>query len=491
MTPTPPSPERFLVLNAGSSSIKFSLFEARREALALGLRGRAEGIGGAGAPRLVARGPDGAVLEDRRWPANAYVSHAAALEAVLALVRGAGGTLAGVGHRVVHGGAAFSGPARITEEVLARLQTFVPLAPLHQPHALRPIRILRDREPALPQVACFDTAFHRSQPPEAERFALPEELHAAGLRRYGFHGLSYEGVAEALAALDPAAARGRAIALHLGNGASMCALLGGRSVATTMGFSVLDGLVMGTRCGALDPGAVLWLAGERGLAPKELEALLYDRSGLLGVSGLSSDMRTLLASDDPRARLAVDLFVYRVGRELGSLAAALGGVDALVFTGGIGENAAEIRARVCRGAAWLGVLLDPGANAAGRPRIAAGTSRVAVYVVPADEELTIARHVRRVLAETAPEETTVTDSPPAPEGVAPSAFGPARATVRGAPLAPDELRRIDAFWRACNYLAAGMLYLQDNPLLREPLRPEHVKSRLLGHWGASPALAFV
>ena len=483
-----------LVLNAGSSSVKFAVFEERGDELTALVRGKVEGIAGNGDPRLVAHRPDRTLVAERRWPLGAYLAHAEAIEAVLAVARDAAGgaTLRAVGHRVVHGGAAFAGPARVDEEVLALLQTLVPLAPLHQPHALRAIRLLRDRDPSLPQVACFDTAFHRTLPPVAERFAVPEELFAAGLRRYGFHGLSYEHVAAVLATLDPAAARGRTVASHLGNGASMCALSGGRSVATTMGFSVLDGLVMGTRCGALDPGAVLWLASERGLAPREIEALLYDRCGLLGVSGISSDMRTLLASPEPRARLAEDLFVYHIGRELGSLAAALGGLDALVFTGGIGEGSAEIRARVCAGAAWLGVELDAAANTAGGPRITAARSRVAAFVVAADEELTIARHVRRMLVEPGREESTMTETTPAFEATpAPSAFGSARSTVRGAPLAPEELRRIDQFWRACNYLAAGMLYLQSNPLLREPLRPEHVKSRLLGHWGASPALSFV
>ncbi len=485
--------DRILVLNAGSSSLKFALFGARGEELAPELRGQVERLAGEGEPRLVARRPDGAVAAERRWPRGALVGHAGGLEALLAVVGAAlgGGRLAGVGHRVVHGGAAFTGPARVDDEVLARLQTFVPLAPLHQPHALRPIRLLRERDPGLPQVACFDTAFHRTAPPVAERFALPEELFQAGLRRYGFHGLSYEHVAALLPSLDPAAARGRTVALHLGNGASMCALSGGRSVATTMGFSVLDGLCMGTRCGALDPGVLLWLASERGLDARAIEELLYDRSGLLGVSGISSDMRTLLASPEPRARLAVDLFVYRIARELGSLAAALGGLDALVFTGGIGEHAAAVRERVCAGAAWLGVELDAAANAAGGPRITAARSRVSGFVVRADEELTIARHVRRVLDETR-EERAVTAKRPELQGAAAlSAFGEARSTVEGAPLAPEELQRLDAFWRACNYLAAGMIYLQDNPLLRAPLRPDHVKNRLLGHWGASPALSFV
>src|SRR6266568_4886102 len=318
----------------------------------------------AGEPHFVARRPDGTVLEERRWAPNAHVGQARALETLLAFVRGTLGDaeLSGVGHRVVHGGTVFTGPVQVDDEVLARLQTFVPLAPLHQPDNLRPIRLLRELEPALPQVACFDTAFHRTLPPVAERFALPEELHAAGLRRYGFHGLSYEHVARVLPSLDAAAAAGRTVAMHLGSGASMCALRASRSVATSMGFSVLDGLCMGTRCGALDPGVVLWLASERGMDARAIEALLYDASGLLGLSGLSSDMRTLLASTDARAGLAVDFFVYRIARELGSMAAALGGLDALVFTGGIGEHAAGIRERVCRDAAWLGVELDRSAN---------------------------------------------------------------------------------------------------------------------------------
>ncbi|WP_242393627.1 phosphoketolase [Anaeromyxobacter oryzisoli] len=490
-------PDRLLVLNAGSSSVKFSLFAGRGEDLALEVRGQLEGLAGEGEPRFVARRPDGAVVAERRWGEHAWLGHDGALDVLLAFVRGAldGGRLRGVGHRVVHGGAVFSGPTPVDEEVLARLQTFVPLAPLHQPHNLRPIRLLRELAPDLLQIACFDTAFHRAAPEVAQRFALPEELHAAGLRRYGFHGLSYEHVAAVLPSLDAGAADGRTVALHLGNGASMCALLAGRSVATTMSFSVLDGLCMGTRCGALDPGAVLWLVQERGLDARAVEGLLYDRSGLLGVSGLSGDMRTLLASSAPRARLAVELFTYRIARELGSLAAALGGLDALVFTGGIGENAAAIRERVCRDAAWLGVALDPAANAAGGPRITAARSRVSAWVVHADEELTIARQACRLLEATGPtarEGTTMTEKEAGLEHTAvPSAFGPARATVKGSPLAPEELRGLDAFWRACNYLALGMIYLQDNPLLREPLRPDHVKNRLLGHWGASPALAFV
>ncbi|HET7754676.1 MAG TPA: phosphoketolase [Anaeromyxobacteraceae bacterium] len=484
-----------LVLNAGSSSIKFSLFTEAGADLHLDVSGLVEGIESEGEARFVAR-RSGDVIAERRWPRSAHVSHAGALEELLAFVGSATSdrALTGVAHRVVHGGTVFTGPARVDDEVLARLQTFVPLAPLHQPHNLRPIRILRDLAPGLAQVACFDTAFHRTLPAVSERFALPEELHAAGVRRYGFHGLSYEHVASVLPSIDAAAARGRTVALHLGNGASMCALLGGRSVATTMGFSVLDGLVMGTRCGELDPGAVLWLASERGMEAREIETLLYDRSGLLGVSGISRDMRTLLASDEPRARLAVDLFVYRIARELGSLAAAMGGLDAVVFTGGIGENAAAIRERVCHDAAWLGVDLDASANAAGGPRITTERSRARAWIVAADEELTIARQARRLLDLDAAkgEEPAVTAKTSTLTGTAElSAFGKARSTVSGAPLAPEELRQLDAFWRACNYLAAGMIYLQDNPLLRQPLRPEHVKNRLLGHFGASPALSFV
>jgi acetate kinase len=268
---------------------------------------------------------------------------------------------------------------------------------LHQPHNLTPIRLMLERQPGLPQVACFDTAFHRAQPELAQMFALPRELHDEGVRRYGFHGLSYEYIASMLPQLDPAAAAGRSVVLHLGNGASMCALAAGKSIASTMGFTAVDGLPMGTRCGALDPGVILYLMDQRGMDARAIEKLIYNQSGLLGVSGVSSDMRTLLASDEPRAALAVDLFVYRIARELGSLAAALGGLDAIVFTGGIGENSAEIRARICRGAAWLGVTLDEPANLTGGPRIGAAGSQAAAWVLPTNEELMIARHTYRLL----------------------------------------------------------------------------------------------
>jgi acetate kinase len=299
----------------------------------------------------------------------------------------------------VHGGLQYTQPVRVDAGVLAALDRFVPLAPLHQPHNLAAIRAVMHSAPEVPQVACFDTAFHRSNPELAQMFALPYELHEAGVRRYGFHGLSYEYIATVLPEVDARAAAGRTVVLHLGNGASMCALAGGRSVASTMGFTAVDGLPMGTRTGNLDPGVVLYLMDERGMDVRAIEKLLYQQSGLLGVSGLSSDMRTLLASDATRAKLAVDLYVYRIGRELGSLAAALGGLDALVFTAGIGENSAEIRARICATARWLGVELDAAANAAGGPRISTAASRVTALTIPTNEELMIARHTERLLAQ--------------------------------------------------------------------------------------------
>jgi len=335
-----------LVLNAGSSNLKFAAYEAAPE-LRLAFEGQIEGD----------------------------FESASALDRI----RDALGAraLRGVGHRVVHGGLHYDRPMRVDDAVLHDLDALVPLAPLHQPRSLAGIRAIAAWRPELPQVACFDTAFHRTQPAVAQAFALPRELADAGLRRYGFHGLSYESVVAALPRVAPELARGRVVIAHLGNGASLCAVRDGRSVATTMGFSALDGLVMGTRCGLLDPGVLLYLMRERGMGAPALEHLLYERSGLLGVSGLSSDMRVLLASDDPRAREAVDLFVYRIGRELGSMAAALGGADALVFTGGIGEHAAGIRERVCAAAAWLGA---------------------STFVVASDENRMIASHTARVLA---------------------------------------------------------------------------------------------
>jgi len=393
--------EAILVLNAGSSSIKFSLFAERAGDVELDCRGQIEAI--STSPHFIARDAAGAILGERSWGDGVNLGHDGALDYLSAFLRGElkDTRLAGVGHRVVHGGLEYAEPVRVDNGVLGALKKFIPLAPLHQPHNLTPIRLLLERTPDVPQVACFDTAFHRSNPEIAQWFALPAELHDAGVRRYGFHGLSYEYIASVLPAVDAVAAAGRTVVLHLGNGASMCALDAGRSVASTMGFTAVDGLPMGTRCGALDPGVILYLMSERKMSAGAIEKLIYNQSGLLGVSGISSDMRTLLASGEPRARLAVDLYLYRIRRELGSLAAALGGVDAIVFTAGIGENSAAIRERVCRDAAWLGVELDVAANAAGGPRISTPQSRVSAWVIPTNEELMIARHTRRLLGDSA------------------------------------------------------------------------------------------
>ena len=389
-----------LVLNAGSSSVKFSLFEAREpDGLELRARGQVEGIGTA--PRFLARDGAGAPLVERRWPADASFDHERAIDTVLRWLeeQRADARLLAAGHRVVHGGPDFAAPVRIDREVLSRLEALCPLAPLHQPHNLAGIRALLRLRPALPQVACFDTAFHRARPPVADRFALPGELFAAGVRRYGFHGLSYESILTALTERDPALAGGRLLVAHLGNGASICAIRDGRPVDTTMGFTPLDGLVMGTRPGSLDPGVLLHLLTAHGMDAAALEDLLYHRSGLLGVSGISSDMRDLLARpDEPAAALAVELFVYRAVRETGGLVAVTGGLDGLVFTGGIGEHAPEIRARICRRLGWLGLALDEAANARGDPLISAPDSRVAVHVIATDEERMIARHTRALLA---------------------------------------------------------------------------------------------
>jgi len=390
--------DAILVLNAGSSSIKFSLFAEAQADPELQCRGQIEGL--YTAPRFVARDAAGAQLAEKAWGEGARLGHEGALAHLREFLRGelADFRLAGIGHRVVHGGLAYTRPVRLNAEVLAALEKFIPLAPLHQPHNLAPIRMLLEGAPELPQVACFDTSFHRTNPEIAQRFAIPAELHDAGVRRYGFHGLSYEYIASVLSRHDAQAAAGRTVVLHLGNGASMCALEAGKSIASTMGFTAVDGLPMGTRCGAIDPGVLLYLMDERGMDARAIEKLIYQQSGLLGVSGLSSDMRTLLASDDPRAQIAVDLYLYRIRRELGSLVAALGGLDAIVFTAGIGENSAAIRARVLADAAWLGVKPNARANAKGGPRISAARSRVSAWAIPTNEELMIARHTRRVLA---------------------------------------------------------------------------------------------
>ena len=384
-----------LVLNAGSSSIKFSLFDAGSQSLQLLMRGQVEGL--YTSPRFVAKDAQGAEIGAKAWGDNVELGHGGAVAHLIAFMRGhrADHQLVAVGHRVVHGGLKFTTAVRVSPEVIAELATLSSLAPLHQPHNLKPIEVVAELRPDLPQVACFDTAFHRTQPEVAQAFALPPSITDRGVRRYGFHGLSYEYIAGVLAEFDARAASGRTVVAHLGNGSSMCALVGGRSVASTMGFTAVDGLPMGTRCGSLDPGVILYLMDELGMDARAIEELIYKQSGLLGVSGISSDMRSLLASDNERARFAVELFTYRCSREIGSLAAAAGGIDALVFTAGIGEHAPSIREGVCRHAAWLGAELDPAANQAGKPRISVTGSKVPVWVIPTNEEVMIARHTAR------------------------------------------------------------------------------------------------
>jgi acetate kinase len=394
-----------LVLNSGSSSIKFSVFEtaAADHTLAPRLHGQVEGIGDS--PHLTVedatRGAaTSAKLADQPLKG---ADHEQAIGAVLdwfAAHVGSEDGFDGVGHRVVHGGQTYVRPTLIDDQVLDNLALLVPLAPLHQPHQIAAIRAVSKVAPRVRQVACFDTSFHAHQPPVAQHFGLPREFTARGIRRYGFHGLSYEYIVGALPQVAPDCARGRLVVAHLGNGASLCAVHDGRSIATTMGMTPLDGLLMGTRSGALDPGVVLYLMQHEHMSAPAIEDLLYQRSGLLGVSGVSNDMRVLLASALPAAREAIDLFVYRIGRELGSLVAALGGLDALVFTGGIGEHSPQIRARVCQDATWTGIRLDAGANEAGGPRISmapAALSAPSAWVIPTDENLMVARHTRVAL----------------------------------------------------------------------------------------------
>jgi acetate kinase len=384
--------EAILTLNAGSSSLKFSLFEFGPDrALRLMSEGQVEGIGTA--PRFIANSPDGAVLAEHRWP-DTKPDYNALIENVTSFAESHLGRdqLIAVGHRVVHGGPDHDRPQRVTPELLTALDRLIPLAPLHEPHNIAPMRAMAAARPALPQVACFDTAFHHNMPVVATRFALPRQYEAEGVRRYGFHGLSYEFIASRLRELAPDLARGRVIAAHLGNGASLCAMRDGCSVDTTMSFTALDGLVMGTRGGNLDPGVVLYLEQQHGMTAEAVEHLLYNESGLLGVSGISSDMRALLASSDGRAREAIELFVFRIAREIGAMIASLGGVDGIVFTAGIGEHSPEIRTMVSRRLGWLGAMLDETANGRGALRISTPESRVALYVVPTSEETMIAQH---------------------------------------------------------------------------------------------------
>ncbi|MCG6205645.1 acetate/propionate family kinase [Rhodopseudomonas sp. HC1] len=389
-----------LVLNAGSSSIKFALYEAHTEPTQdhLICEGGIGSIGHRPHHKVVDR--DGGVVHDAYLVEGA--SHDDAIATLIGWIeqRFPDRRIAAAGHRVVHGGDQFDAPARIDAGVIERLRSYIPLAPLHQPHSVAAIEALAKLHPKLPQIACFDTAFHHRLPKLATWYALPRALTDEGVRRYGFHGISYEYIASRLPDVaGQEIADGRVVVAHLGAGASMCAMRARRSVATTMGFTALDGLVMGTRTGVLDPGVVLYLLQQKGMTPEAISDLLYRQSGLLGVSGISDDMRTLLASDDPRAEEAIALFVYRIGRELGSLAAALGGLDALVFTAGIGERAPEIRRRACAQAEWLGVALDDEANSAvsGAGRISRPDSKVSVWVIPTDEDLMIACQVWRLV----------------------------------------------------------------------------------------------
>jgi len=382
-----------LALNAGSSSLKFALYDAGG-ALTVTTRGEVENLDST--PHFVARDSKGAVLSETR---GETANFAATLDGLLKFIDDHLGDsrLSAVGHRIVHGGAEHVAPELVTPALLEAIKALIPLDPLHLPHNLAPVHALAASRPELTQVVCFDTAFHHTMPIEASRFALPRVLTAAGVRRYGFHGLSYEFIVEQLKLHAPALARGRVIAAHLGAGASLCALQGGVSIATTMSFSVLDGLVMSTRCGAIDPGVLLYLA-RQGKSFAEIEDLLYRQSGLLGVSGISGDMRVLIASEDPHAREALDLFSYRVAFEIAGLAGALGGLDGLVFTAGIGERAPTIRSEICARLAWLGVRLDAAANVADATCVSAPDSDVEVRVIATDEEATIARHTRGVVA---------------------------------------------------------------------------------------------
>ncbi|MDI9847537.1 acetate/propionate family kinase [Rhodoblastus sp. 17X3] len=384
------------VINAGSSSIKFAIYEATPEN-ALVFKGLFEGIGVD--PHLKIVDAQGVALDDRKFPRDGF-NHDAAMREIIAVSRDLldGSEVVGFGHRVVHGGVHFDRPVIVTREILEELAQLCPLAPLHQPHNLAPIRTVFDVAPHKPQVACFDTAFHRSQPPLAQTFALPRRFTDDGVRRYGFHGISYEYLVSRFRELAPETAAGRVVFAHLGNGASLCAVKDGRSVASTMGFTAVDGLMMGTRCGALDPGVVLHLLQHYGMDARAIEEVIYKKSGLLGVSGISSDMRSLRASTAPEAREAISLFVYRIVRELGSLAAALGGLDALVFSGGIGEHDAATRAEVVEGSAWIGATLDPERNARGELRISRDGSRISVWAIPTDEERLIARQAKVLLS---------------------------------------------------------------------------------------------
>jgi acetate kinase len=390
--------DTILVVNAGSSSVKFEVFatDGERDLKRL-IKGQVDGIGTR--PRLHAAAADGTVLIDEAYVRERVADVPAALATAGEWLRETQKLHPiAIGHRVVHGGPQYDRPVLVDASVLHDLERYVSLAPLHQPNNLAPIRSVLARFPDIPQVACFDTAFHRGHDALADHYAIPERLYAEGVRRYGFHGLSYEFVAGRLPQVAPEIANGRVIVAHLGSGASMCALAGGRSVESTMGFTALDGWPMGTRPGQIDPGVVLYLIAERGMTAAQAQDMFYAECGLKGLSGISNDVRDLEASGDPRARFALDYFAYRVGLQAGLLAAALGGLDGFVFTAGIGENSASMRARIVARLAWLGAVLDPAANAAGRTSIGGGDSCIGLYVVPTDEELMIARHTLALIA---------------------------------------------------------------------------------------------
>jgi acetate kinase len=389
--------DTILVVNAGSSSVKFQIFSVEGEgSLQRRIKGQIDGIGSR--PRLRANGQNGDPMADRAYPIEAVADVPAAMSVAGAWLRDELNiNPIAVGHRVVHGGPDYANPVLIDHGVVGRLERYVSLAPLHQPHNLAPIRTILNNFPTLPQVACFDTAFHRDHDALADHYAIPHQLHAEGIRRYGFHGLSYEYIAKRLPQVALNVAGGRVIVAHLGSGASMCAIKNGKSVESTMGFTALDGLPMGTRAGQIDPGVVLYLIAEKGMSVSKVQDFLYRDCGLKGLSGVSNDMRELQTSNDPRAAFAVDYFVYRVGLHTGMLAAALQGLDAFVFTAGIGENSAAIRARIAEKLAWLGITLDPTANAANASKISGADSRVPVFVIPTDEELMIAQHTLTLL----------------------------------------------------------------------------------------------
>lgn len=389
--------EHALVLNAGSSSLKFAVYGRDKGApWRLDAGGQVDGIGTR--PRFKARDSAGTSLGEEELPGS-VASAAAALDVLADWLRQhfGGSRIVGVGHRVVHGGPDYSAPCVVTPEVIENLRALVPLAPLHQPHNLAAIEAVAARLPEVPQVACFDTSFHRGQPAVAQLVPLPAEVRNAGVQRYGFHGLSYEYIASVLPDVAPAIAAGRVIVAHLGSGASLCALRDGRSIDSTLGFTALDGLCMGTRPGTVDPGVILHLFQALQLTPKQVEKMLYSQSGLLGISGVSNDMRVLLERDDAGSRLAVEYFVYQAAKQVGAMAAALGGIDGLVFTAGIGEHSAEIRRRIVQASGWLGLELDEAANLRHGPRISADGSAIPAWVIPTNEELMIARHTARLL----------------------------------------------------------------------------------------------